>query len=101
VVEAMTCGVPVVATAVNAVPEVVVPGRTGLLVPAGAPALMGRALAYLLDHPAEGSRMALAARSHIGDRFSPEILGRDLTETYELALASSERTVRRALRLVA
>jgi glycosyltransferase involved in cell wall biosynthesis len=101
VVEAMTCGVPVVATAVNAVPEVVVPGRTGLLVPAGAPTLMGRALAYLLDHPAEGARLALAARSHIGDKFNPEILGRDLTETYELALASSSRTVRRALRLVA
>jgi glycosyltransferase involved in cell wall biosynthesis len=101
VVEAMTCGVPVVATAVNAVPEVVIPGRTGLLVPASAPALMGHALAYLLDHPAEGSRMALAARAHIGDKFNPEILGRDLTETYELALASSARTVRRALRLVA
>lgn len=101
VVEAMTCGVPVVATAVNAVPEVVVPGRTGLLVPAGAPTLMGRAIAYLLDHPAEGARLALAARSHIGDKFNPEILGRDLTETYELALASSSRTVRRALRLVA
>jgi glycosyltransferase involved in cell wall biosynthesis len=101
VVEAMTCGVPVVATAVNAVPEVVVPGRTGLLVPPGAPALLGRALAYVLDHPAEGTRMSLAARSHIGDRFNPEILGRDLAETYELALASSARAERRALRLVA
>ena len=101
VAEAMTCGVPVVATAVNAVPEVVVPGRTGLLVPPGAPKLMGRALSYLLDHPAEGSRMALAARSHIGDKFNPEILGRDCAEAYDLALAGSARTVRKALRLVA
>lgn len=101
VVEAMTCGVPVVATAVNAVSEVVVPGRTGLLVPPGAPALLGRALAYLLDHPAEGSRMSLAARSQLGDRFDPEVLGRDLSETYELALTSLARTVRKSLRLVA
>jgi glycosyltransferase involved in cell wall biosynthesis len=101
VVEAMTCGVPVVATAVNAVSEVVVPGRTGLLVPPGAPALLGRALAYLLDHPSEGSRMSLAARSQLGDRFDPEVLGRDLTETYELALTSSARTVRKSLKLVA
>ena len=63
IVEAMTCGVPVVATAVNAVPEVVVPGRTGLLVPPGAPKLMGKALAYMLDHPDEGARMARAART--------------------------------------
>ena len=101
VVEAMTCGIPVVATAVNAVPEVVVPGRTGLLVPANAPMLLGRALAYLLDHPAEGSRMSLAARAQLGDRFDPKVLGRDLAETYELALTSSTRTVRKALRLVA
>jgi glycosyltransferase involved in cell wall biosynthesis len=101
VVEAMTCGIPVVATAVNAVPEVVVPGRTGLLVPANAPMLLGRALAYLLDHPAEGSRMSLAARAQLGDRFDPKVLGRDVAETYELALTSSTRTVRKALRLVA
>jgi glycosyltransferase involved in cell wall biosynthesis len=101
VVEAMTCGIPVVATAVNAVPEVVVPGRTGLLVPANAPMLLGKALAYLLDHPAEGSRMSLAARAQLGDRFDPKVLGRDVAETYELALTSSTRTVRKALRLVA
>jgi len=100
-VEAMTCGLPVVATAVNAVPEVVVPGRTGLLVPAAAPALLGRALAYLLDHPSEGSRMAAAARVQLGDRFDPEVLGRDLAETYEMALTSSTRTSSKSLRLVA
>ena len=101
VVEAMTCGVPVTATAVNAVPEVVVPGRTGLLVPPGAPALLGKAIAYLMDHPSEGARMALAARVHIGNRFDPEILGRDLSETYQLALTDSVRPVRKTLRLVA
>ena len=100
-IEAMTCGLPVVATAVNAVPEVVVPGRTGMLVPAAAPELLGRALTYLLDHPAEGSRMAAAARVQLGDRFDPEVLGRDLAETYEMALTSSTRTSSKSLRLVA
>jgi glycosyltransferase involved in cell wall biosynthesis len=101
IVEAMTCGVPVVATGVNAVPEVVVPGRTGLLVPPGAPVLLGRAMAYLLDHPAEGARMAVAARAQLGDRFHPEVLGRDLAEIYELALTNSARSVSKVLRLVA
>jgi glycosyltransferase involved in cell wall biosynthesis len=101
VAEAMTCGVPVVATAVNAVPEIVVAGRTGMLVPPDAPALLGRAIAYLLDHPEEGARLALAANIQLGDRFRPEILGRDLTDVYELALGSTARSVPRPLGVVA
>jgi glycosyltransferase involved in cell wall biosynthesis len=101
IVEAMTCGIPVVATAVNAVPEVVVPGRTGLLVPPGAPRLLGQAIAYLLDHPDEGARMARAAREQLGDRFDPSVLGRDLTETYTLALNGSAPAVRTPIGLVA
>ena len=58
-------------------------------------------MAYLMDHPAEGARMALAARTHLGNRFHPEVLGRDLSETYQLALSDSVRSVRKTLRLVA
>ena len=86
VVEAMSCGIPVVATAVNAVPEVVVPGRTGLLVPPGRPDQLGRAIQHLLDHPELGSRMSAAASGNLGDRFRLEVLGTDLTETYLSAL---------------
>jgi glycosyltransferase involved in cell wall biosynthesis len=101
IVEAMTCGIPVVATAVNAVPEVVVPGRTGLLVRPGAPKSLGKALAYLLDHPDEGARMAQAARDQLGDRFHPAVLGRDLSETYELALSGLAPALGRPLGVVA
>jgi len=90
VVEAMSCGVPVVATAVNSVPEIVISGRTGLLARPGDPASLCRALGYLLDHPAAGARMAEAARAHIGDRFSPEVLGRDMTEAYDVALRATQ-----------
>jgi len=84
-VEAMTCGIPVVATAVNSVPEIVVPGKTGLVAKPSDPASLGRALGYLLDRPGEAARMAEAARAHIGDRFRPEVLGQDLHEAYEIA----------------
>jgi glycosyltransferase involved in cell wall biosynthesis len=91
-VEAMASGVPVVATAVNSVPEIVLPGRTGLLARPGDPRSLGRALSYLLDRPSEGARMARAAREHIGDRFTSAALGRDLTQAYEVALsAAAER----------
>jgi glycosyltransferase involved in cell wall biosynthesis len=85
VVEAMTCGVPVVATAVNSVPEIVVPGRTGVLARPHDPASLALALAFVLDHPAEARAMAERARAHIGGRFRPQVLGEDLGEAYELA----------------
>lgn len=82
VVEAMVCGVPVVATAVNAVPDVVVPGETGLLVPPCRPDLMAAAVGYLLDVPADAARMAGAARARLGDRYGLAALRRALTEAY-------------------
>ena len=86
VVEAMTCGIPVVATAVNSVPEIVVAGKTGIVTRPGDPASLSRALAYMLDNPDEAARMAEAARVHIGDQFRSDVLGRELTEVYEIAL---------------
>jgi len=68
-VEAMICGVPVVATAVNAVPDLVVPGETGLLVPPGRPSQLAGAIRHLLDSPALAACMAGAARARVGDRY--------------------------------
>jgi glycosyltransferase involved in cell wall biosynthesis len=82
IVEAMVCGVPVVATAVNAVADVVVPGETGLLVPPRRPELMAEAIGFLLDSPAAAARMATAARARLGSRFGEEALRGALTEAY-------------------
>jgi glycosyltransferase involved in cell wall biosynthesis len=82
VVEAMACGIPVVATAVNAVGDVVVPGETGLLVPPGRPGLMADAIRFLLDSPEAAARMATAARDRLGQRFGAEALREALTAAY-------------------
>jgi glycosyltransferase involved in cell wall biosynthesis len=86
IVEAMTCGIPVAATAVNSVPEVVISGRTGLLARPADPASLSRAIAYLLDHPRDAARMADAARHQIGEQFRLDLLGQELGEVYDLAL---------------
>jgi glycosyltransferase involved in cell wall biosynthesis len=81
----MMCGVPVVATAVNSVPEIVVPGRTGLLARPRDPGSLAHALRAVLADPARAARMAARARVHIGRRFHPAVLGADLEEVYEMA----------------
>ena len=81
-VEAVQAGVPVVATAVNAVPDIVVPGETGLLVPPGRPDLLGRAIRHLLDAPQAGARMAGAARDRVAGRYTADVLGPVLEDTY-------------------
>ena len=91
VVEAMECGIPVVATAVNAVPEVVVPGRTGLLVAPARPDQLGKAIQHLLDNADLGQRLSIAARENLGDRFDVRVLGGDLTDTYLSALRGTAR----------
>jgi glycosyltransferase involved in cell wall biosynthesis len=80
--EAMTVGLPVVGTAVNSVPDVLLPGETGLLVPPQRPKALARAIGYLLDHPDDARRMGEAGRRRVLGRYSPAALGAVLEQTY-------------------
>ncbi|HTZ44836.1 MAG TPA: glycosyltransferase [Jatrophihabitans sp.] len=80
--EAMQAGVPVVATAVNSVPDLVVPGVTGMLVPPNQPRLLARAAAYLLDQPQVAHRLAENAYASLGSRFTAGALATLLDQTY-------------------
>jgi glycosyltransferase involved in cell wall biosynthesis len=82
IVEAMLSGIPVVATAVNAVPDLVVPGETGLLVPPRRPELLAAAIRYLLDSPATAARLAAAARARVTDRYRDQDLRAVLMAAY-------------------
>jgi|SRR5450755_79792 glycosyltransferase involved in cell wall biosynthesis len=92
IVEAMAAARPVVATAVNAVPNIVVAGETGLLVPAGRPELLSRAIRHLIDNPAMAARLGAAGRAQLGAELTPAALGAILDETY-LAPARAARPV--------
>jgi glycosyltransferase involved in cell wall biosynthesis len=70
--EAAACGVPVVATAVGGIPELVEDGVTGLLAGAGDVAEVAFRLGCLLKDPALRRRMGVAARKRAEQLFSLE-----------------------------
>lgn len=68
--EAAACGVPVVATAVGGVPELVEDGRTGLLAPAGNAEAIAQHLERLLSDPELASALGAEARRRAEREFS-------------------------------
>jgi glycosyltransferase involved in cell wall biosynthesis len=77
--EGMACGTPAVCTDVASMPEVVVDGLTGFVVPPNDPDTLGGRLRWLAEHPAEVERMGGAARGHVLERFTwPAVVDRCL-----------------------
>jgi glycosyltransferase involved in cell wall biosynthesis len=100
IVEAMAAARPVVATAVNSVPHIVVAGETGLLVPAGRPDRLGQAVRYLIEHPAVACRLGATARLSLGDELTPSALGAVLADTYLMGRALEPAVLRASLDVV-
>ncbi len=81
--EAIAYGLPVVATRVGAVPEVITEGREGLLVPAKQPDDLARAMRTMIDDPSCRATMSDAARRLAKQRFSVVRLRNDLLRLYD------------------
>jgi glycosyltransferase involved in cell wall biosynthesis len=78
--------VPVVASAVGGVPEVVEHGATGLLVEGQAPEGYAKAVRRLLHEPGLHARIAADARRLVAERFSWAAVRQAYLETYRDAL---------------
>ena len=94
-IESLAAGRPMVATAVDGTPEVVVDGSTGLTVPPGDAAALARAICRLLSDRWLGEKLALAGRDWVLERFDAERQVQRTEALYELALARRGALIRR------
>lgn len=86
-IEAMSCGVPVVATTGGALPEVVgVSGETGVLVEPNDPEALLVAIRSLLDDPALRERLGARGRERVMERFTWQVTARGTAACYDAIL---------------
>ena len=83
VIEGMAAGKPVVATNGGALPEIVVPGETGWLVPMGDDAALAEAVMALLADPARAATMGAAGRRRIAECFTTAHTAQGVMHVYE------------------
>ncbi len=83
ILEAMAAGKPVVATPVGGVPEVVVEGETGLLVPPRDPDRLAEAITFLIKNPEIARRMGEAGRERVRQHFSEQRMIDQVMTMYE------------------
>jgi glycosyltransferase involved in cell wall biosynthesis len=86
-VEAFACGLPVVASRVGALEELVEHGRTGLLFEPGSGEALAHALRWALAHPERMREMGRNARSVYEARYSPARNYEELMQIYRSARA--------------
>jgi L-malate glycosyltransferase len=87
VMEAMAAELPVIASAVGGIPELVEHEHNGLLVPPGDDAALAAALLSLLSDPVRAHGLAAAGRQTVEQRYSFERMVRDFEALYLGTLA--------------
>jgi glycosyltransferase involved in cell wall biosynthesis len=87
VLEAMAAGLPVVATAVGGIPELVVEGETGFLVAPDRPEPIADALVAILSAPDRGRALGAGGRDRARALFSRERMIRETAALYDEIVA--------------
>jgi glycosyltransferase involved in cell wall biosynthesis len=95
--EAMARGVPVVASRVSAIPEIVVDGQTGRLVPPRDPIALAEALAELVADRPGAAALGQAGRRRLDQQFTVDRMAAETIQVYDRAtVGRPARSERRA-----
>jgi glycosyltransferase involved in cell wall biosynthesis len=91
--EAMACGLPVVACAAGGAAEAIVHGETGILLESGSAEETASAIEMLLSDPQLRARMGDAGRERARSHFSLERYGARVADSYERAIEARQAAV--------
>jgi len=95
IVEGMAAGKPIVATNGGGVPEIVIDGVTGILVPMGDPSTMATAICTLLEDEQLSNRMGIAGSRRARESFDIEQTVKKIEKIYDsLLLGGTTYSVR-------
>ena len=92
--DAMASGLPIVATQTGGIPEVVIDGETGLLVPPRDPAALAEAILKLYHDRVLAGRLAERGFEVVNEKFSAEAMAWKVIDLYE------QTAHRRGIRLI-
>jgi glycosyltransferase involved in cell wall biosynthesis len=87
--EAMATGLPVVASSVPALAEIIAPGQTGILVPPANPQALADGIRQLLASPAQAAAIGRRARDRVISSFTPAFMVQGVKDAYRAALGQS------------
>ena len=96
IMEAQASGIPVVATHVGGVPEVVTMGETGVLVPPGQSGEIAGVAAALLARPDERARLGVVARRRMVERYSLSARNAEIVDLLEMLVRDTPAVLRPA-----
>lgn len=95
-VESFACGLPVIASYLGAMAEVIEDDRTGLFFSPGDPHDLANKVEWLWSRPKEAERMGQEARARFEAKYTAEQNYRMLMEIYEMAMARAQRRISRS-----
>lgn len=89
ILEALTIGVPVIATRVGGVPEIIQTDETGILVEPRDTEALARAMIWALTNPAQAGQLARQGQAMVRQRFSVEAMVKATNCVYHEVMSSS------------
>jgi glycosyltransferase involved in cell wall biosynthesis len=90
IMEAFASGIPVVASQISGIPELVVPNETGYLVPPGDVKVLADALEHIYHNPAEANSLAKAGQEKVLHEFELGANVQELSLLFQQALAHQQ-----------